>query len=366
MLRLAAELLSAETPVAAVRATAHLCFEQVGCPIAGLLPDPSGVGWFVAAAHGIGARKRTELGRVTREMSARNPDGSPGGRLASRLAAIADHGGIDAIEAGDAVLLVVDAAPEYFEFLRTAGFLLCESLDHLGTVEWAHLRNDNLDLAIAWTAHELKGPLVGARAALDHVLDADQEPGGRELLRRTREELDQLAELVDPLLRWSTGSGSLHKKSIDLVQIVRDAVASCRLESHETEVSIEAPQVLRVRADAPHLRGAIANVVRNALAYSPQASPVKVVVESAEGVARVRVRDQGPGVTPAESRRIFDPFARGTAGRGSRGGQGLGLFIARRIVEAHGGSIGLRSGRNGSTFCIQLPLAEDGRSACAS
>ncbi len=117
--------------------------------------------------------------------------------------------------------------------MRTVAAFLGEALDRIGAVDWAHARNENLDLAIACTAHELKGPLVGARAALDRVTVADEDPAGQELLRRSRDELGSLADLVDPLLRWSAGSSSLRLVRIDLVGIVRDVVSSCRLESDE-------------------------------------------------------------------------------------------------------------------------------------
>ena len=90
-----------------------------------------------------------------------------------------------------------------------------------------------------------------------------------------------------------------------------------------------------------------------------------MTVEETDDGARVRVRDRGPGVPASERRLIFDPFARGMSANG-RGGSGLGLFIARRIMEAHQGSIGLRSARPGTEFCIELPLAEERRSTSAS
>jgi two-component system OmpR family sensor kinase len=263
------------------------------------------------------------------------------------------------------VLLTAELPPGHQAFLKAAASLLSEALPQIGEVTWAQERNDHLDLALASTAHELLGPLAGARAALEAVAVADPTPQSRELLRQTKEELDQLAELVDPLLRWSAGPNSLRKRQVDLVRIVRDAVASCLLESDEAQVVVDAPRRLEVRADASQLRGAIGNVVRNALAYSP-ATPVTVVVEEGDGVARILVRDRGPGVPIAERHLIFDPFARGGTGNSTRSGRGLGLFIARRIVEAHGGCIGVRPVRTGAEFCIELPLSSARRTASAS
>ena len=137
------------------------------------------------------------------------------------------------------------------------------------------------------------------------------------------------------------------------------------MESDERVVILDAPEHVWVLADRQQLGRAIANVVRNALAYAPGTTPVRVSVEVVEDSARVRVRDRGPGVPASERGLIFDPFARGMLADGRRG-KGLGLFIARRIVEAHGGAIGLRSVRPGAEFWIELPSIQERRTASAS
>jgi signal transduction histidine kinase len=365
MLRLAGELLRAETPSSAMRSAAKLCFRRTGEPIAGLVPDPSGIGWWVAAAHGLGAARRAQLGRCVEDVGTRGGAAENKDRLASCFAATVGRSGAQPLEAGDAVVIVAELRPDDEEFLRTVAAFVGEALDRIGTVDWAQTRNENLDLAIAWTAHELKGPLVGARAALGRVSVGSEDRTGQDLLRRSRDELGLLADLVDPLLRWTAGSSSLRLRRCDLVRIVRDAVTSCRLEAEEPAVAMEAPEHVWVRADARQLGRAIANVVRNAVSYAPRATTVRVMVEETDDGARVRVRDRGPGVPAADRRLIFDPFARGMLVNG-RGGSGLGLFIARRIMEAHQGSIGLRSARPGTEFCIELPLAEERRSTSAS
>ena len=254
MLRLAGELLRAETPSSAIRSAVQLCFRRTGEPIAGLLPDPSGIGWSVAAAHGLGAAKRAELRRRVENVGARGVTAANRDRLAACFAATAGRSGAEPLEAGDAVVIVSELRPDDEEFLRTVAAFLGEALDRIGVVDWAQTRNENLDLAIAWTAHELKGPLVGARAALDRVIIVgNRDRTGQDLLRRSRDELGLLADLVDPLLRWSAGSSSLRLRRCDLVRIVRDTVTSCRLEAEEPAVVIEAPEHVWVRADAQQL-----------------------------------------------------------------------------------------------------------------
>jgi two-component system OmpR family sensor kinase len=254
------------------------------------------------------------------------------------------------------VLLLGDMPEGQGDFLERICSLLAAVLPRLGLDGVRALERASSEVGIAWTAHELKGPLMGASAALERAADS-REDQGRELLRRTREELQRLSELIDPLLRWSTGAAAPVRGTADLVTITREAVASScfGLNGDRARVSIDAADHPLVRADRRQLQSAIANVVRNALLYSPSGSPVGVRVESPNGSARVIVRDQGPGIPPGERSTIFDPFSRGRA-NGSQPGSGLGLFIARRVLEAHGGSIAMRSANRGATFVLELPV----------
>jgi signal transduction histidine kinase len=177
----------------------------------------------------------------------------------------------------------------------------------------------------------------------------------QDLLRQLHDELGQLAGLADELLWWAVGAGPLQRRSIDLSRLVRDVVRSCDAGSGDNRVTISAPQGIMVRADASHLRGAIGNLVRNALAYAPSETDVSVAVESADGVVTVQVRDHGPGLPEGKQQQIFDPFVRGE--NGHPGGRGLGLFIARRVVEAHGGTISAESSGGGATFRVHLPVS---------
>jgi signal transduction histidine kinase len=250
--------------------------------------------------------------------------------------------------------------------LETVGRLLEDALANIGAVTEARARSDGMDLGIAWTAHELRGPLVGARASIDRLIARDGHGSSSDLLRDTRDELERLASLVDPLLRWAAGSGELRPRRTDLVKIVRDAIASCELAEDRSRIALLAPSALEMRADPKQLRTAVANLVRNAIAYSPEGARVTVEIGRTGSAAWVCVRDRGPGVPPDEHDLIFDPFARGAVGAGSRRGAGLGLFIARRVVEAHGGNVRVLSSRRGAAFCIELPVAEGGRVRSAS
>jgi K+-sensing histidine kinase KdpD len=354
LLGLASDLLSAETARQAVQMTVDACHAQLGTPVVGVLPDRDGWGWFLAASRGFGSRKRAEMRRVLREGPTGSPTSAPTSVPRKQLGAIVEPKKVHEVIAGEAILLLVGDHQPKQEFLGRAGSLLAEALRRFRTTGAMHY--DEADIGIAWAAHELKGPISAAAAAISHVSESSP-PGLGGLLERTREELRQSAELIDPLLRWSSARTPLRFRTADVVEVAHEAVASCSLDDAPERVRVEGPARLPARIDPRQLRVAISNLVRNALRYSPRGSPVTVVVGRRKGMATIRVRDRGPGIGASERRRIFDPLTRGPAASDVRGGSGLGLFIARRVVEAHGGRIEAQSGREGATFSIRVPLS---------
>ncbi len=362
-LRLASDLLWAQTSTEAVRLTVDACAQHLASPIVGLLPDRDGLGWFLAATHGLGVRRRGQLRAVLNGATTR--PGSQRPRLPSlrlHFRNVTRCRVVTAERAGVAILLVADA-PASEDFLARTGALLGGVLKR---IEGARPSMDQVsELGIAWTAHELRGPLVGARAALEQATDSEHVEG-QELLRRTKEELRQLSEVIDPLLRWSAGGQSLERTRADLVEITRAAIRSPSLELGEGRVVLDGPEHLSVDVDPWQLRSAIANVVRNALMYSSSDASVHVAIESTNRQARVVIRDQGSGISREDARHVFDPLARGKTGRATRQGSGLGLFIARRVLEAHGGTISLRPSRSGAVFVLELPRSEERRERSAS
>jgi len=162
--------------------------------------------------------------------------------------------------------------------------------------------------------------------------------------------------MVEGLLRWAAGVEPIRRSPANLMDVVRaSADAACSVDGDRERLSIEGSSDVVVLADVPHLRTAFGNLVRNALSYSPSDRLVRIFVsEDDHPSAIVSVRDEGPGVTAGEAGTIFDPLVRGSAG--SRvSGSGLGLYITRRVVEAHGGTIGVRSNGVGATFSVTLP-----------
>lgn len=213
---------------------------------------------------------------------------------------------------------------------------------------------DDLDLAVAWTAHELRGPLVGVRAVLEILRERDRSTAEEALLDRCLVELDQLSGLVDDILRWGVRGDAPRPRRCDIVRVVEESLEQCRLELGEGRVSLQAPPRAVAWVEPVQLRGAVGNLVRNALMYSPGDSSVEVVVEIEVGSIIVRVRNAGPDIPPGEGETIFLPFVRGTSSDGQFGG-GLGLFITRRVAEANGGRLSFTSENGTTEFRLEIP-----------
>lgn len=351
------EMIRANSARTALGAALDYSHERFDGPLAGWLVGPGQQQLGLVGVRGLGSRKGRELRRGMLSLprwESLTADERQG--KARQFGDIIDADEVAVLLAGDALIFARNSLSSASRTFEVLGPLLEDVFDHLAVVTWAERRNTYLDLGIALTAHEIKGPISGARAAIDHLLSTTNGPvAQRELLSRSSHELDQLLRLVHPLLRWAVGVGLMRRRRMDVVKIVREAEQSCRLEMGQDRISIMAPGPAIVSADPKHLRGAIANVLRNALAYAPQDSKVTIVVEVAEEVVTISVKDRGPGLPANEREVIFDPFVRGAASGRSRSGSGLGLFIARRVVEAHEGRIWVDSNRAGTTFRIQLP-----------
>jgi signal transduction histidine kinase len=143
---------------------------------------------------------------------------------------------------------------------------------------------------------------------------------------------------------------------VQVQRLLRDAVATAEIGQDEVPVQLDISEPLpAVRGDAERLRQVISNLVDNAIKYSPHGEPVEVRAWGEDGTLLVTVSDSGPGIPVEQQKLIFEKFGR--AESGAKPGTGLGLFIARSIAEAHGGTLGVESQPgSGTTFRLELPL----------
>lgn len=213
-------------------------------------------------------------------------------------------------------------------------------------------------------SHELRTPLSVIRGIGEVSLGATRTPAEyQEALSSMLEEVDRLTRLVDTLLRLSradAGTTRLAQEVVDLGQLTRDVAGSLAVAAEERQqrLDVEVGDGVRVYCDPLLVREALANVVDNAIKYSPIGSPIAIRTGVAPGRASIVVADSGPGIAPSQRERIFDRFYRIDEARSREtGGTGLGLAIAKWAVEANGGRISVAPADCGSVFRIEFPLA---------
>jgi two-component system OmpR family sensor kinase len=234
---------------------------------------------------------------------------------------------------------------------------------------------------VADASHELRTPLASIRgyAELMRLHGGELPPDLVHAIGRIESESVRMTELVEDLLllaRLDEGR-ELRRDRVDLSAIVRDTVGDAQVASpdHNWRVAIPDAAVI-VKGDDARLRQVLANLLANARIHTPEGTNVVVrlgaVPAAADGAApsaRITVTDDGPGIDPAVRANLFERFARGDASRSRRAGStGLGLAIVRAVVEAHRGTVDVRSEPGDTVFTVELPLAEDSgqsRSAAA-
>lgn len=226
------------------------------------------------------------------------------------------------------------------------------------------------DEFISIVNHELRTPLTAIRGAVGLLVnDAVDGPEQRaELFDIAWENVVRLGRLVDDLLdvqRLRLGAVELLLTTLEVAPLVSETLDLLSPEAAEAGVElrlVEPPPgaaPAEVRADAGRLVQALSNLVANALKHAPPGSEVSVEVTEREGVVRVSVRDEGPGVPASFVPSLFEPFSQAdSTDTRARGGAGLGLYIVRTLVEAHGGAVGYRPAPSGgSDFYFELPSA---------
>ncbi|MCS6912444.1 MAG: ATP-binding protein [Myxococcales bacterium] len=261
---------------------------------------------------------------------------------------------------GDAWVLL-SAAP-----LPEGRGAVCALRDVTALKEAERMKEEFLQVA----SHELRTPLASLKLMLGAVaaqLRGEQCEALRPLIERGHRLVDRMSRLIGDILdssRLQLGRLSVELRRVELAALVREAVERAQAASlgeHRFRLELHGP--LWVHADGDRLDQVVGNLLANACKYAPAGSTVSVSCARSNGMALVTVRDEGPGIPPELRERIFDRFyqVEARAGR-SFGGLGLGLYICRQILAAHGGRIWVESEPGqGSTFRFTLPaLAEEG------
>lgn len=235
-------------------------------------------------------------------------------------------------------------------------------------LDWLRQRLADLDEVkerfLRHISHELKTPLAALRegvALLEDEVAGPLTAGQREIAVILRQNTASLQTQIEDLLRYNTAAFDaqhLQRAPVDLHQLVQRVIDEQRLQWQARDLTIEldgAPAT--ILADADKLAAALANVLSNAVRFSPQSGSIRFTVSSIPAGVAIDCVDQGPGVAEPDQDRIFEPFFQGARqAPGARNGNGIGLSIVREYVAAHHGSVSLMSGASGAHFRIELPV----------
>jgi PAS domain S-box-containing protein len=247
---------------------------------------------------------------------------------------------------------------------ETARRLASETAQRRAAEEAVAIRDEFLSIA----GHELKTPLTALLFHADSLarnasaLTAPEiSDRSNKILRNSR----RLSRLIDELLdvsRIAAGRLTLEREEVELRALVGELVGRSKEAAAQvgSRIHVEAPEPITGSWDRLRVEQVVENLLTNAVKYG-RGTPIRVRVERQDGVARVVVKDHGVGIAPADQARIFERFERAVSSR-HYGGLGLGLWIVRQIVEAHGGHIRVDSRPNqGAEFTVELPLQAEVR-----
>lgn len=259
-------------------------------------------------------------------------------------------------------LCVLDAHPRLFTPEQVAALVdlssWAESELHRGALDRMQ------DEFVSVVSHELRTPLTSIRGSVGLLASGalgSLPPEAKRVAGIALANTDRLVRVVDDIVdagRIESGQIEIHRASVAVAEVLDEAVAAVAGEAALGHVGIRVSGVDRqVWVDAGRIVQALANVLSNAVTFSPAGATVDLAASVTGDVLALRVTDHGPGIPTGMEKRIFERFAQVDASdRRERGGSGLGLAIAKGIVEQHGGTVSVQSapGR-GSTFTLSVP-----------
>jgi signal transduction histidine kinase len=258
------------------------------------------------------------------------------------------------------------------ELLTLLGRLAATAVQNIRAYEAEHQTVEELRRLSALRAdfvslvsHELRSPMaavIGAARTLQErwrILAPEQREA---FLALIGDETSRLAALIGDVLdtsRIEAGTFSYSFSDVDLTRLVEDSVATATVGQDAVRVRASVVGSLpAIRGDRERLRQVLSNLIDNAIKYSPEGGEVVVRALRDDGRVRITVVDGGPGIPSDQQRLIFEKFGRADVPGGSKPGTGLGLFIARSIAEAHGGTLEVESrAEAGATFTLTLPAS---------
>ncbi|MGZ8595969.1 MAG: sensor histidine kinase, partial [Actinomycetota bacterium] len=230
--------------------------------------------------------------------------------------------------------------------------------------ELEQLERSRRDL-VANVSHELRTPIAAIRAHLENLLDGVEQPNPETLqvMLTQSERLGRLVEQLLDLSKLESGEVPLHREEVPLASLVSQVVSEIDVARSDRGVAVRSrvPDDLpAVDADRERVHQVLFNLVDNAVRFTPEGGEVAIEAHRHNGSVEVTVADTGVGISPEHLPRLFERFYRVDPARAREdGGTGIGLAIARSVVEAHGGHIKAESEQGkGSVFTFDLPVAQ--------
>lgn len=213
---------------------------------------------------------------------------------------------------------------------------------------------------VANASHELRTPIGALRALMENVVDG-VEDADRDTTTRMLMQVERLGRLVDQLLdlsRLESGSVPFSPRPVIVGDVVETVVRDARLTEPSVVFRTSGDMEATVHGDADRIQQVVGNLVDNAARHSPAGGVVGVEIAGGDGRVRISVTDAGPGISPEDAERVFERFYRADTARPADGGVGLGLAIARWIVDLHGGEIRVeQADRPGCRMVVELNAA---------
>ena len=211
-------------------------------------------------------------------------------------------------------------------------------------------------------AHELRTPLMAIQATVEAMVDGVFEPT-EERLETVNSEVQRLSRLVDAILKLSrleNRSTPMKREPLDVGDLIGSIISTHEAYVNESGLKLvyEVERGVRVCGDADMIRQATANLISNAVRYTPEGGTITVSVSTDDDMCAIAVRDTGIGLSPDEAKMVFSRFWRADAGRTrERGGLGIGLSVVKEIVDRHNGRVLVEGEKGkGACFTILLPL----------
>lgn len=233
-----------------------------------------------------------------------------------------------------------------------------QELERLGAGE---APEPSIEECLAEIVHDLKSPLsaIGLEASLlGEYLLRDEQVCGLRSLERIHHNVEYLDRLILNLLDVScTGTMPLCREPVELRRLIESVLDRIVTAHDRHRVRLDAPRAQTLVIDGLRIERVLANLIDNALKYTPSPGRVIVRLAACSDIACVSVIDEGPGLSADETAVVFDRHRRVSTARG-RKGCGLGLYVSKKIVEAHGGRVAVDSVRGvGSRFFFELPAS---------